>query len=134
MRKISISFQIKSGPKHIFDLALCLIDPEPGRGINSFKRCPDFKIDTNGMFEHYPKPRNPKLDELLDFVSCFGDTVPIRITSLSCNEIPNRWSFKGEAYNSFSETTHKKTPVSGWFNTEKQTGTLTIFERTRLTR
>lgn len=81
------------------------------------------------MWERYPKPRSQKLEELLSFVGGFGGILPMQITSLSHGDIPDKWFFKGNVPGSSSDVNRKRTSVKGWFDIERQTGRITVFER-----
>lgn len=136
---ISVSFTILGGPKHWFELVICLGEPEP-RPLHGYlawgRRHPGFGIDIDRMWQKYPQPREDQLNDLLSAVSGFGNSPPIRITSLSRREdslCEDGWDFKGFLINGVNDAHYNKTeiPVEGWFDIPEQNGEITFMERSR---
>lgn len=133
MSRERVSFTITGGPKHWFDLLVCLGEPNPiplYGYLAGGSRHPGFEVKTDDIWTRFPKPvreRKDKLDRIVCFVSTFASP-PIRITGLSRNQEAGRYSFKGELNSGYDDP---KFPVSGWFSIPKQKGELTVWEASK---
>lgn len=95
--KYTETFPIVDGPRHAFDLALCLIDPDPKplqtfNGDDGGLRHPGFKMDITGIHDKRKRKENMAI---IIFLQTYWENPPIHITSLSCGKAVGEFEFKG---------------------------------------
>lgn len=122
---------IIDGPKHPFDLALCLIDPFPKpqqmfHGYMGGMRHPNFTIDIKGIHD---KRESEKNQRIIDHLQVYWENPPIQITGLRRDEKNDcRWCFVGTLTVPSGTVGGERPTVSaqGWYNTATCKGRITF--------
>ena len=126
------TFAITDGPKHPFDLALCLIDPYPKpqqmfHGYSGGTRHPGFIMNIDGIHD---KHQNKKRERVIQHLRVYWQKPPIRITSLSKGNTEGHWDFKGipTVPSGTVGGQHPEARAWGWYNVNTCKGRISFSE------
>ena len=131
-QRVTETFAILYGPKHPFDLALCLIDPHPRpqqmfHGYSGGTRHPEFVMNIEGIHD---KRRNKRKAEIIRYLQVYWEKPPIQITSLSKGSAEGVWYFRGilTVPSGTMGGENPKVPARGWYNVKTCKGKISFGE------
>lgn len=129
--KTTETFPIIDGPKHWFDLALCLGDPfpTPQQMLHGYSgggtRHPGFIMNTEGI---HAKRQNKIREEIIRCLQIYWEKPPIRIIGLSRGKADELWNFRGILTTPSGSLGGLPTevPARGWYNVTTSKGKITF--------